>query len=47
MNDMFSRCSSLISLNLKNFNTSLVENFEGMFTGCNPNMILCINETLG
>ena len=31
---MFLNCSSLNDLNLKSFDTSLVENMEGMFESC-------------
>ena len=34
MNSMFSKCSSLISLNLSNFNTNNVNNMNGMFYNC-------------
>ena len=34
MNNMFSGCSSLTSLNLSSWDTSLCTNFSGMFNGC-------------
>ena len=34
MNSMFSGCSSLISLDLSNFNTINVTNMKGMFNEC-------------
>ena len=34
MNYMFYNCTSLLSLNLNNFNTSSVINMEGMFSNC-------------
>ena len=34
MERMFSGCSSLIELNLSNFNTNNVSNMRGMFTNC-------------
>jgi surface protein len=44
---MFNRCSSLIFLNLNSFNTKFVRNLEGMFSNCNPNLHVCINEVIG
>ena len=34
MSDMFCYCSSLISLNLSNFNTINVNDMNNMFSGC-------------
>ena len=34
MSDMFSKCSSLINLNLSNFNTNNVTNMSYMFFNC-------------
>ena len=35
MKYIFNGCSSLIDLDLSNFDTSLVTSFEYMFSGCN------------
>ena len=34
MRNMFSRCSSLINLNLSNFNTQNVKDMDGLFSHC-------------
>ena len=44
MNLMFSRCSSLIDLNLTNFNTNNVINMRFMFYGCSSLKELNLNN---
>ena len=40
---MFERCSKLISLDLRNFNTLNTENIQSMFKSCSDSLIYCIN----
>ena len=44
MNGMFSECSSLIELNLNNFNTNNVTNMNRMFSGCSSLKELNLNN---
>ena len=43
MDSMFSSCSSLTSLDLKNFNTSNVTNMDSMFSSCSSLTSLDLN----
>ena len=44
MNDMFSDCASLSSLNLSNFNTNNVNDMRWMFNGLNKNCNIITND---
>ena len=41
---MFQLCSSLISLNISNFNTNNVQNMTSMFNNINKNCELLCND---
>ena len=42
---MFYSCTSLISLNLYNFNLSRIKDYSSIFTKINKDLIYCIKET--
>ena len=44
MQDMFNNCSSLISLNLNNFNTNNVKDMNNMFNNCSSLTSLNLNN---
>ena len=44
LRNMFYNCSSLISLNLSNFNTNNVQDMSDMFTGCSSLISLNTND---
>ena len=41
---MFDNCVSLLSLNLNNFKTTNLINTNSKFSGCNKNIIFCLNK---
>ena len=43
MDDLFNSCSSLMFLNIINFNTSIIVYSSNMFTGVNENLLYCAN----
>ena len=47
MNDMFSNCTSLVSLDISNFDTTNVENMNQMFLGCSNLKFLDISGFYG
>ena len=41
---MFAGCSSLVTLDLINLDTSNITNYDKVFLNCYKNLIICINE---